>query len=522
MKRIKGIDVSKWQGTKINWAKAKNDGIHFVFIRVGNRGLTTGQIEEDPTFRKNIEGALSVGLKVGVYFFSTSLNEREAVEEAQFVLNRISKYNITMPVVFDYEGFSKQGNRHYGISKNQITNNCQAFQSIIKANGYNCLLYGSRAYIAKKYDLNSLDDYLWVARYAGANSVIDDEKYFPSIDGYSDRIAIWQYANNGTVAGIFGKVDLNYMYIDVSNEALNKKETDEKKENVKMIKPLDYKQYDSKWGSLKYAVDGESSTIKSAGCGPTALANVLGAIVSPYIDPITCASWSRMKNYKVKNSGTSYNYPVAQAATYGVIVKRLNTSNVYKKTSNAVHQQALNELKKGNWLIACMGPGIWTSGGHFVVAYGYENGYVYINDPASARADRAKNTWTTFMSQVKYYWAVEVPTTIKSNGIVTSGVYKQNDFVRECQYILGAGLDGIAGKQTLGKTVTVSKTKNRKHKIVYVLQKKLQSLGKAVGKWDGIAGNAFDKALKSFQTWMENPDGEATAKGNTWKRILGL
>ena len=57
-----------------------------------------------------------------------------------------------------------------------------------------------------------------------------------------------------------------------------------------MIQPVDYKQGDYKWGSLSYAVDGESSTIKSAGCGPTALADVLAAIVSPYIDPVTCAS----------------------------------------------------------------------------------------------------------------------------------------------------------------------------------------------------------------------------------------
>ena len=69
-----------------------------------------------------------------------------------------------------------------------------------------------------------------------------------------------------------------------------------------MLKPLDYKQNDYKWGSNTYAVDGENSTIKSAGCGPTAMADVLAAMVSPYIDPLTCAAWARQHGYKVYKS----------------------------------------------------------------------------------------------------------------------------------------------------------------------------------------------------------------------------
>ena len=75
-----------------------------------------------------------------------------------------------------------------------------------------------------------------------------------------------------------------------------------------MIKPVDYKQTDPRWGSNTYAADGETSTIKSAGCGPTALADVLAALVSPYIDPLTTASWARQHGYKVYKSGTSYSF----------------------------------------------------------------------------------------------------------------------------------------------------------------------------------------------------------------------
>ncbi len=292
-----------------------------------------------------------------------------------------------------------------------------------------------------------------------------------------------------------------------------------------MIRPVDYKQNDSRWGGLPYAVDGESSTVKSAGCGPTALADVLAAIVSPYIDPVTCASWARMKGYKVYKSGTSYSYPVAQAAYYGVVVRRLNTSNVYGYPHLAVHIQALEELQKGNWLIACMGKGLWTSSGHYVVAYGYQNGMVYINDPASTKAARACNSWDIFKSQVKYYWVVEVPDHIKQNGIIKDGDYPHEDFVREVQLCCKAGLDGIAGTQTLSKTVTVSNLINRKHNVVLPLQKLLKKQGRYLGELDQIAGNKFKVAVNSYQSKVlgyRNPDGEITKKGKMWKSLLGL
>ena len=294
-----------------------------------------------------------------------------------------------------------------------------------------------------------------------------------------------------------------------------------------MIKPVDYKQYDTKWGSLSYAVDGESSTIKSAGCGPTALANVLAAIVSPYIDPITCASWARMKGYKVYKSGTSYNYPAAQAAVYGVNVRRLNTSNVYGKTNNAVHNQVMEQLQKGNWIIACMGKGNWTSSGHFIVVYGLKDGKVYINDPASTKANRACNTWELFKSQVKYYWVVEVPDKIKKYGIVTDGEYPQKDFVREVQMCIKAGIDEKAGNQTFSKTPTVSNVTNRKHAVVLPLQKKLKKLGYYLGELDKIAGNKFKAGVQQYQkevvkASVKNQDGVITKKASTWKKLLGI
>ncbi len=294
-----------------------------------------------------------------------------------------------------------------------------------------------------------------------------------------------------------------------------------------MLKPIDYKQNDTRWSSNTYAVDGENSTIKSAGCGPTAMADVLAAIVSPYIDPVTCASWARQHGYKIYKSGTSYSYLVAQGAAYGVTIDRINTSNIYGKSNNIAHTRALNELQKGNWVIACMGKGLWTSSGHYIVAYGYSNGKVYINDPASTKAIRACNDWNIFIAQVKYYWVVNVPDKIKQMGLVQTGTYPMVDFIRECQMCLEAGIDGRAGSQTLSRTVTINTLKriNPKHNVVLPLQKLMKQWGYYTGELDRSAGPLFRSAINLYQTQVlkyAKPDGEITAKGKMWKSMLKI
>lgn len=220
MERVFGIDVSTHQ-KKIDWQKVKNAGVKFAMIRVGYRGYgKSGNIKLDDYFKQNIEGALANNIEVGIYFYSQALNEQEAVEEANFVLKHILPYknHITLPVVFDFEGFSKVNQRVYGMKKPQITDCCIAFQNVIKANGFTCMLYGSQHYLPKKFDLEKLTDPLWVAKYASSTKPNCDEKYKPTVKGYDDRIAMWQYASCGFVDGITPRVDMNYMYIDVTTD----------------------------------------------------------------------------------------------------------------------------------------------------------------------------------------------------------------------------------------------------------------------------------------------------------------
>lgn len=102
--------------------------------------------------------------------------------------------------------------------------------------------------------------------------------------------------------------------------------------------------------------------------------------------------------------------------------------------------------------------------------------------------------------------------------------YTLKDFVEDVQRATGSEVDGIAGPETLSNTLTISAVLNRKHPLVYYIQRRLKALGYTeVGNIDGIAGGKFTSAVKHFQ--KDNgcrKDGEITARAKTWKKLLGM
>lgn len=196
-----GIDVSHYQG-EIDWEKVKASGIEFVFIRLGYRGYgEEGVLKEDTNFEKNIQGARSAGLDVGVYFFAQAVNEKEAIEEAQFVLDSLLEYDLQMPVVYDPESILHEEARTDHVTGEQFTKNTKAFCETIEEAGYDAMIYCNMLWQADKLDLTELSEYpIWYADY---------EEY-PQTPYHFE---IWQYSSEGTVDGIQGNVDLNIQMI---------------------------------------------------------------------------------------------------------------------------------------------------------------------------------------------------------------------------------------------------------------------------------------------------------------------
>ena len=119
---LKGIDVSEWQGS-IDWSRVKADGVQFAFIRAGLRGYESGTIYEDTRVRENLEGATSNGIPVGMYFYTQAATPKEVVEEAEMVLNIISGYDVTWPIVLDAELENSSTSRTKDLTARQRTEN---------------------------------------------------------------------------------------------------------------------------------------------------------------------------------------------------------------------------------------------------------------------------------------------------------------------------------------------------------------------------------------------------------------
>ncbi len=211
-----GIDVAKYQGT-ISWKKVAESGVEFAIVRVGYRTLKDGRIVADSNAKYNMQEAQKYGIKVGAYFFSTAVTEQEAIEEADWVADFISQYQITYPVAFNCEGFKEAESRQYGMTKTQRTDIAMAFLKRIAEHEYTPMFYASKGEMQEDADweVSRIEKAykVWVAQYSSTP--------YPQTpaSSYEGTHAMWQYTNNGTVPGISKPVDLNVAYFGYDGAA---------------------------------------------------------------------------------------------------------------------------------------------------------------------------------------------------------------------------------------------------------------------------------------------------------------
>jgi hypothetical protein len=180
-----------------------------------------------------------------------------------------------------------------------------------------------------------------------------------------------------------------------------------------MDKPISYLQTDPRWANVDYSAKGEKTTIGKSGCGPTAMAMVLATWADKSVTPKSECAWALAHGYKAPHQGTYYGYFAPAAKRFGLTCKMLNGASIYGKPNSPYHAQAKAAVDQGDLVIACMGRGLWTSSGHFVLLWKIAGNTIYINDPASTRMVRTQGDYSLFKQQVKYYFVVEKPATIQ-------------------------------------------------------------------------------------------------------------
>lgn len=191
-----GIDVSKWQGD-IDFSKLKSAGVEFVIIRIGSSTGINGENFIDSKFIQNIKNANSVGIPMGVYFYSYANSVDRAISDAKWIIENIKDYKVELPIAFDWENWGSFNT--YELSFFGLTNMAKRFMDTVKASGYDAMLYSSKTYLENIW--MSVEYPVWLAHYTKNTNYAGDYSY-------------WQICSNGRVDGINGDVDIDIRYID--------------------------------------------------------------------------------------------------------------------------------------------------------------------------------------------------------------------------------------------------------------------------------------------------------------------
>ena len=139
-----------------------------------------------------------------------------------------------------------------------------------------------------------------------------------------------------------------------------------------------FNQLDERWASKPYGTD----NIGGYGCGPTSMSIVVSSLTDDIVDPVEMAEWAYKNGGWCSKSGSYHSLIPNAAKAWGLNVEGCTASEP---------QRILDALSDGFNLVAIMTKGHFTSGGHFIVLRGVQDGQILVADPASYR--RSEKLW---------------------------------------------------------------------------------------------------------------------------------
>ncbi len=199
--QLKVVDISKWQNS-INWQKVSLS-VDGVIARIGYRGsVARDTIAEDDLFYSHFQGCSTYNIPFGCYFYSLAVTVDQAIEEAEWIIKTLKKYNCKpdLPIYIDMEDYIVQNE----TTNRKRTDIAKAFCQTLFENGYYPGVYANKYWLTDLlYPSEFSDCSIWVAQYTSTCS-------------YKGKYDMWQYTESGSVNGISGKVDINHCYKDYS------------------------------------------------------------------------------------------------------------------------------------------------------------------------------------------------------------------------------------------------------------------------------------------------------------------
>lgn len=152
-------------------------------------------------------------------------------------------------------------------------------------------------------------------------------------------------------------------------------------------------QWDQRWGYIEYGSDVAGLT----GCGPVCLA-MAGYYVTgdEKFSPDKMLEFAGSNGYYSPGNGSSWTLISEGGVKLGLDVTEIPL----------VKQRIMDNLEVDNPIICAMGPGDFTTSGHYIVLAGCEDGKIIVNDPNSYANSERLWTYEEIEDQIRNLWVI--------------------------------------------------------------------------------------------------------------------
>ncbi len=150
-------------------------------------------------------------------------------------------------------------------------------------------------------------------------------------------------------------------------------------------------QWDERWGYTEYG----NEIMGLSGCGPTCLSMVCVYLLNDTkFTPRYVADFAQRNGYCVPGSGSAWTLISQGGEELGLDITEIPLDE----------NRIIRNLEAGNPIICVMGPGDFTTTGHFIVMTGYADGKIKVNDPNSPTRSEMLWNFDDIKGQIRNLW----------------------------------------------------------------------------------------------------------------------
>lgn len=157
-----------------------------------------------------------------------------------------------------------------------------------------------------------------------------------------------------------------------------------------------FMQRDKRWGYIKYSGDVAGLT----GCGPVCL-----SMAAYYLTKDSDMSPDKIIEFAKKN-GYALNGITEKGSSWKLISEGGIELGFDVTEIPLDENRIVKNLTVGNPVICSMGPGDFTSTGHFIVLTGYKDGKISVNDPNSHKNSEKLWSYEDIKDQIMNLWVI--------------------------------------------------------------------------------------------------------------------